>query len=247
MKLLRLQEPNQLEFDRAPEVAMDSHLAFSDRDPYLVIGGRVAFAYNESNLSEPHDEFLTQPWLGQGLGMDERIRTFEEWLAGLHPAPTLTPMAGNQARQSLRLAFLPVTPKGPLPRPPRPPTAIYGHLPFLTQTDQDTVIYRWEAFPASRRIHPATKPPTVAAHAYGSPASEVPFAPTGFAAVARFALPSLLPACFLWKLQPKAGTKLECGASVPLYGQSGGGVEVKFTNVTENRCPIAAPLVLPQL
>jgi len=31
------------------------------------------------------------------------------------------------------------------------------------------------------------------------------------------------------------------------YGLSGGGVEVKFTSLTNNRCPIADPVVLPAL
>jgi len=65
--------------------------------------------------------------------------------------------------------------------------------------------------------------------------------------VARFALPSLMPACYRYELQPVTGTVIECGAAVPLYGQSGGGVEVKFTSLTKNRCPIADPIVLPAL
>ena len=37
----------------------------------------------------------------------------------------------------------------------------------------------------------------------------------------------------------------ECGASVPLYGQSGGGVEVRFPTKATNRGPIPNPIVLP--
>ena len=66
-------------------------------------------------------------------------------------------------------------------------------------------------------------------------------------AVARFALPNLMPACYRWELQPDSGTLIECGASVPLYGQSGGGVEVRFPKDTNNRCPIADPVILPPL
>jgi hypothetical protein len=53
------------------------------------------------------------------------------------------------------------------------------------------------------------------------------------------------PACFRWELQPPANELIECGASVPLYGQSGGGVEVRFPRSTTNRCPIADPVLLP--
>jgi hypothetical protein len=144
------------------------------------------------------------------------------------------------------LAYL-VTPLGPLPAPPARPASIYGHLPFGTTTASDTVIYRWEAFPTSRRITRTTGGGTIAADTYAAPASEMPFAPTGFSAVARFALPNLLPACFRWELQPLANTPIECGAAVPLYGQSGGGVEVKFPSSTTNRCPIADAVLLPAM
>ena len=40
---------------------------------------------------------------------------------------------------------------------------------------------------------------------------------------------------------------MKYGASVPLYGQSGGGVEVMFPKGTKNRGPIANPVVLPIL
>jgi hypothetical protein len=56
-----------------------------------------------------------------------------------------------------------------------------------------------------------------------------------------------MPACYRYELQPDANTDIECGASVPLYGQSGGGVEVKFVKQTNNRCAIANPVVLPAL
>ncbi|MEP7365202.1 MAG: hypothetical protein ABI972_18265 [Acidobacteriota bacterium] len=140
-----------------------------------------------------------------------------------------------------------VRPIRPLPPAPPTPSSIYGHLPFVTRTRPNSVIYRWEAYPTSRRINRTASPPTIAKDTYAAPASEVNFAPTGFAAVARFALPNLLPACFRYELQPVSGTPIECGASVPLYGQSGGGVEVKFTRNTDNRCPIADPIVLPPL
>src|ERR1700757_4465302 len=56
-----------------------------------------------------------------------------------------------------------------------------------------------------------------------------------------FALPNRIPACHRYQLQPHANTDIECGASVPLYGQSAGGVEVKFVKQTNNRCAIANP------
>jgi hypothetical protein len=248
MLLLRLREADQREFGRVTEVAMDFHLAQSPREEfYLVIGGRVCIILNESTFVEPDEQFFGQPWLSRSMPSQERVTAFENWLGRLDDAPNLGAASPAQAWRSFWNAFSPVTPHIPLPPPPARPSSIYGHLPFSTTTYPETIIYRWEAFPTSRRIDRTPNPPIIAADTYAAPASEAPFALTGFAAVARFALPNLLPACFRWELQPVAGTKLECGASVPLYGQSGGGVELKFTTLTKNRCPIADPIVLPAL
>jgi hypothetical protein len=257
MRLYRIENPAA--FDEAPEVAMDVQLA-GRRDKespysYIVVGGRVAISTYEEPETPIH-EYLDQPWLKPNLPLDERVWFFERWLHGLAEALVLEPKSPTDfiqpvmlQRQEYReetrvLAYL-VTPLGPLPTPPARPASIYGHLPFGTTTASDTVIYRWEAFPTSRRITRTTGGGTIAADTYAAPASETPFAATGFSAVARFALPNVLPACFRWELQPPANTPIECGASVPLYGQSGGGVEVKFPSFTTNRCPIADPVLLP--
>jgi hypothetical protein len=248
MRLLRLRDTDQDEFATVREVAMDCHLAVSPGEElYLVIGARIGILLNERLLSEPDDSLFRQAWLRGGVPRAEREGMFENWLGGLPAAPTLSAATPVQARRSFWNAFGPVMPIGMLPPAPVRPPWIYGHLPFSTTTTPETIIYRWEAFPTSRRIDRTVNPPTIAPDTYASPASEAPFAVTGFAAVARFALPNLMPACFRWELQPVAGTQLECGASVPLYGQSGGGVEVKFTSLTQNRCPIADPVILPAL
>jgi hypothetical protein len=132
-----------------------------------------------------------------------------------------------------------------VPAPPAPPTHIYGHLCFTRTSEPNDVFYRFEPWPKSYRIDPSKR--EISPGTYACPASEQPFVPTGFAAVGRYALPNIAPACFRWEIQPNAKTKFACGASVPLYGQSGGGVEVCFLNRTKNRGPIANPVVLPPL
>jgi hypothetical protein len=54
-----------------------------------------------------------------------------------------------------------------------------------------------------------------------------------------------MPACYRYELQPDTKTDIDCGASVPLYRQSGGGVAIKFAKQTNNRCAIAHPVLLP--
>ena len=134
---------------------------------------------------------------------------------------------------------------GHLPSPPVPPSVIYGHLPFTGQTDPNEVFYRCEHWPTSRSINVATG--QVAANTFAFPASELSFVPTGFAAVGRYALPNLVPACRRYEIRPPTGTPVRCGASVPLYGQAGGGVEVKFLNTFANVGIIPSPVVLPVL
>jgi hypothetical protein len=259
VRLYRIKNPDA--FDKAPEVAMDVHYARQrDREPpysFIVVGGRVAISTHEEPRM-PIEGYLDQPWLKPNLPRDERKGLFEAWLGSLPEAPILEPKSPTDfiqpivlQRQDHReeaptLAFI-LGPLLPLPSPPPRPASIYGHLPFGTRTASDTVLYRWEAFPTSRRITRTPRGGTIATDTYGAPASEIPFAPTGFSAVARFALPNLLPACFRWELQPPANELIECGASVPLYGQSGGGVEVKFPRSTRNRCPIADPVLLPAM
>jgi hypothetical protein len=243
-------------FAYAPEAAMDLHFGRSvkENEFYLVIGCRVGLLLNEDTFTdtEPGNarQYLENNWLRPGIPREARVAAFGQWLRDLDRAPRLVTANSTEAWPSFWGAMGPVVPNGILPHPPPPPPTIYGHLPFTTTTLPDTVIYRWEAFPTSRRIVRSTdpaNPPTIAQGTYAAPASEVPFAVTGFAAVARFALPNLMPACFRYELQPVLDTPIECGASVPLYGQSGGGVEVKFTNQTDNRCAIADPIILPAL
>ncbi|HWA47236.1 MAG TPA: hypothetical protein VG742_03135 [Dongiaceae bacterium] len=234
MQLLRVENPEA--FAEAPEAGMDLHIATGTGGIFVVVGQRVAILL-EDVLSEPVAGYFEQPWLRPGLERGECEAYFQEWLRRLRAAPPLNPAP---------LGFV-VMPRGPLPATPWRPSVVHGHLPFTTTTDSSTVIYRWEAFPTSRRITRTPAGGTIAKDTYAAPASEVPFAITGFAAVARFALPNLMPACYRWELQPDSGTLIECGASVPLYGQSGGGVEVRFPKDTNNRCPIADPVILPPL
>ncbi len=247
MQLLQLNENNQTDFAELPEIAMDFQLGRSGDAFYLVVGCRVGILLNAATFADPQVGYLSESWLSPATSREDRETAFDEWLSGLSAAPTLSPATPAQAWQSFWGAMSPVTPTGTLPPPPPRPSSIYGHLPFKTTTLPQTVIYRWEAYPTSRRINRSVNPPTIAQDTYAAPASETPFALTGFAAVARFALPNLMPACYRYELQPDAGTTLECGAAVPLYGQSGGGVEVKFTSLTKNRCPIADPILLPEL
>jgi hypothetical protein len=260
MRLLRVINPDM--FDNIPEDGMDFHMATAETgkiSAYIIIGGRVAISLEEPRQG-PIEGYLNQHWLLPDLSREEREESFNGWLSELPAAPPLSaertrgygaPLIlriadGAEVKEGQEVFAFIVSPLGPLSPPPPRPASIYGHLPFGTMTDSSTVIHRWEAFPSSRRITRTPSGGSIARDTYAAPASESAFAVTGFAAVARFALPNLLPACFRWELQPVPSV-IECGASVPLHGQSGGGVEVRFPRATNNRCPIANPVLLPSM
>lgn len=101
----------------------------------------------------------------------------------------------------------------------------YGHLPFrkVTATDHERFV-RFTLFPTDRRVDPDTG--EVLPGTFAAPASEERVVHGGFAAVGRFALPSLHPAVWRRDIIPPANTPYMAGAVVPMFGQAGGGAEV---------------------
>lgn len=99
--------------------------------------------------------------------------------------------------------------------------------------------HRFSAFNPDRRVDPLTGdflPGT-----YAAPESEVPFVPTGFAAVGRFALPNTLPASNHYTIRAAIGTAVSFGTVAPAFSQAGGGVEAFFANGATNQPPHGAP------
>ena len=245
MNVFQIEEQDQTQFAELPEIAMDLNFGRVNSQYYLVRSCRLAILLDENTFTEPQGTLFAATDPNQSP--QDQANYFQNWADNLPILTEIKTATPANAWSSFWGAIGPVSPINPLPPAPPNPPVIFGHLPFKATTLANSVIYRWEAYPTSRRINRSTNPPQIAKDTYAAPASELPFALTGFAAVARFALPSLLPACYRYELQPNAGTAIECGASVPLYGQSGGGVEVKFTGLTKTRCAIADPIVLPAL
>jgi len=231
MSLYRLGFESLQLFDDAEEVAPNLHYASVDETLTFVIGGFVARVLD----GEPDPPGTAWLEISDQLA---RERAFSAWLEAL-PAIDVSP-ATFDAELYRYWGMRGFSPRFPFPVGIPPPIP----LPFETQTPPDGVYYRFEAFPISRRIDQASR--SVSPGTYVSPASELPFMPTGFAAVARNALPLPYPACFRWELQPEP-TTVRCGAVLPNFGQSGGGVEVCFVTGAKNRGPIANPVILDPL
>lgn len=98
---------------------------------------------------------------------------------------------------------------------------------------ENRIFHRFSAFYPDKRIN--SKTGDFAAGTYATPDSEVPFVPTGFAAVGRFALPNNLPASYHYMIEAPTGTTVAFGTVAPAFGQAGGGVEAYFPGAVVNQ------------
>ena len=236
MQLLRTQPGDVDWLARQPESAMGVQMILIEsssarRQLVQVVGGQVIY-----HPSGRDDDLGIEPWMLSG-DRQNREAAFRDWLGSL-------PLSDVSLREGSVIALRSViNPSGPFPQPPDPPPVIFGHLPYVGTCGAGQVFYRWEPFPTSRRIDPLSG--IIAPGTFTAPASEVSFVASGFGAVGRYALPNLSPACWRWELRAPAGTLFRCGASVPLYGQAGGGVEAEFPQGFTNVGPIANAFILP--
>ncbi len=220
-----------------PELTMNCQFAHDGSQWYVVIGGCAALRL-DNDLPNALKVYLDEVFVLPNKNRKERLQSFDGWLQSQALSPTLSfwgPGGGSSGSYG----------HPALPTPPAPPPVIFGHCLFSTTTSNDSVFYRYEHFPKSRRVDASTL--KISPGTFASPISENNFISSGFGAVARFALPSLLPAVYRYEIQPDHNTDINCGASVPLYGQAGGGVEIEFVHGANNRCSIADPVYIPPI
>jgi hypothetical protein len=248
MLLRKLSEAQSKMFDEKPEAAMGLHFAQASEMLCLILSGRVLMFPNGEG-DEKSNSVAKRLWFNRDaetFSVEEQSRSIEresQLLAELDPVSdkiTYLPPTHSSV-----MGFI-LNPIGYLPPTPSRPLYIYGQLPFDGRTQANDVFYRCEHWLTSRRVRLRTG--EILSGTYGFPESELPFVPTGFAAVGRYALPDLPPACRRYEIRPPVGYTLKCGAAVPLYGQAGGGVEVMFPKKFKNAVvPIPPPTVLQPL
>jgi hypothetical protein len=94
-----------------------------------------------------------------------------------------------------------------------------------------TVFFRCLQTATDPRFKPtggsSAKTGTLTAGTYLTTALDLIYANSGFATVGRFALPIALPASFVNHYELPTGAVLKVGTVAPMFGQSGGGVEVQ--------------------
>jgi hypothetical protein len=259
MLFLKLRGTQMDKFAEESEVAMGVQFANVEGRLGFVLSGRVLMlpdSDDEKRLDEKHiapsRALMTYLWSGPERrkydaseppqASEAEIEREDKLIEALHKAPDSVPYLSPSNALTMGLILNPPT---LLPPAPAPPTSIYGHLPFTATTQPNEVFYRCEHWLTSRRVLVASN--SVLGGTFGFPTSELRFVPTGFAAVGRYALPDLPPACRRYTISPPAKYTVECGASVPLHGQAGGGVEVRFPTTFTNTRALAAPVILPPL
>ncbi|HEV2322998.1 MAG TPA: hypothetical protein VGS10_03500 [Terracidiphilus sp.] len=104
--------------------------------------------------------------------------------------------------------------------------------------------HRFSAFNPDWRVDRTTG--SFIAGTYAAPESEVPFVPTGFVAVGRFALPNKWPASYLYEIEAPVGTIADFGTVAPAFGQAGGGVEAYFPHEVKNAAGTAVVKKIPE-
>lgn len=245
MNITKLPDSVVKAFEESSEVSMGLQIGRNN-------DGNFVFVIYERIVIEPEkehgSEFKRLQTIIEELDrsdIDGYGRLLEDWVENLTTfRGILEPVERQNIPQILGLIHF--GPRAPLKPTPTVPKVIYGHLPFHGVCGSNERYFRYEQFPKSKRIDQKAKRIT-RKETYAAPASELPYTPTGLSAVGRFALPLLLPACWRWEIEPQKGTSIHYGASVPLYGQSGGAVEVCFPQPFYNEGPISNPTVLPIL
>lgn len=200
--------------------------------PLLVLNSEWAIDLRQIDLTPGDDPTAI---LRNGLRVIETMRS----------QPIVTMVSAPQPR-IIRLlnARIGSIPKSAGAAAAGPKIALPSSLVKHDNLSKNRVFHRFSAFNPDRRVEPVTG--SFLPGTYAAPESEVPFVPTGFVAVGRFALPNNLPASYHYEIEAPVGTSVDFGTVAPAFGQSGGGVEAYFSNAVVNaRVPSAAVTRLP--
>lgn len=111
-------------------------------------------------------------------------------------------------------------------------TGSAGAIPLVASVKLPvcTMFVRYISSPIDRRLDPATN--TLKKDTYLTSQLDRHHADTGFGSVGRYALPLPIPIGTVIEYTLPVGTDIEVGTVTPLFGQAGGGVEIKLVNDT---------------
>jgi hypothetical protein len=201
------------------------------RSPFLIFNSSIAIDLEDLELRPGDDPAVI---LSNGLKIIEAQRRMGPTRT-IFSAPSLRDFSLLRTRIHAASSVAPVVPR----------ITLTSSLVKKMTLPSVRAFHRYSAFNPDRRIDPVTG--DLARGSYAVPESEVPFLPTGFAAVGRLALPLTAPASHVYSISAQAGTAVEFGTIAPAFGQSGGGVEAYFPSGAVNVPPTPpSAKVLPE-
>lgn len=213
MPLLRIDKETERMLLTLPESGMGYQIVQGRDEPWVVFNATITIPLRELNqtvFSEADYVLLSGDPEPDAI-QSRNIINFPEELRVIFS--TLDP---DLRDPSLGLAFCPT--------PIAPPTSfISPKWPYS--------YYRFSPYYKDKRvdIYGNFLPGT-----YATTYNDLPFVPSGFAAVGRYALPSPASAAFVFPILTSDRPTL-MGTATPNFGQAGGGVEVLFTTPATNQ------------
>ena len=117
------------------------------------------------------------------------------------------------------------------------------HGSYPSRAGQAERFDRYSAFWPDRRI---AHDGSVSVGAYATTRNDRPVVPSGLAAVGRYALPNPAPALYRYDIGPVPSERIWCGTCAPRFGQSGGGVEVRFDQALGAGSANPTPNTIPE-
>ena len=235
MKVWNLNEQAINSLLELPETGMGFQFVeainWGDPTPFIVFNSELAVDLSGLDLLPSDDPAVI---LNNGLKIIESMKSYRETIFSApspHSFKLLDSRIGTEPSRSSKVqAML----KASMP----------SSLVKKVVLQDNRIFHRFSAFNPDRRVNPKTG--DFLAGTYATTESEVPFVPSGFAAVGRFALPNNLPASHHYEIEAPAGITVEFGTVAPAFGQAGGGVEAYFQNAVPNqKKPPTAPSRLP--
>lgn len=224
------------ELTRLPETGMGFQLVsgtlYGSTAVFLVLNAEIAFDLSQVELLSSDQPAAV---LANGLRILNAMQLSGPPIIG-RPEPHSFALVGAR----IAVSTIATSP----PSSASPSVTLPSSLVKNSVLSANRVFHRYSAFNPDRRVNAVTGdflPGT-----YCVPESEVPFIPTGFAAVGRLALPNLSPASHQYVIEAPAGTAVSFGTVAPAFGQAGGGVEALLPAGAKNQSvPAIAPSVIP--
>src|SRR5579871_409484 len=191
------------------------------RKAFLVFNAEIAYDVSDLQLSDSDDPATI---LFNGTRIVYAIAAAQMNTGTLALSPTA--LAAPRIIASGGGAAPPALP--PTAATVAPPSSLVKSYPLPA----NRVFHRFSPYKPDKRVDPVTG--NFLAGTYATTDSDFPLVPSGFAAVGRYALPSMQPASHHYQIEAPAKTPVTFGTVAPAFGQAGGGVEALFVNAVVN-------------